>query len=70
MPVGEAYDLGPEADRERLDSHAAPACDEEVAELVDEHHDSQNEKEGNEVTEEGVAETRELNNRVHKASYL
>ena len=70
MPVGEAHDLGPEADGERLDSHAAPACDEEMAELVDEHHDGQNEKEGEQVTEQGVTEARELNNRVHKASYL
>ena len=70
VPVGEADDLGPEADREGLDAHPAPARHEEMAELVDEHHDGQDEEEGKQVTEQRVAEARELNNRVHKGSYL
>ncbi len=41
-----------------------------MAEFVDEHHDGQNEKEGKQVTEQRVTEARELNNRVHKESYL
>ena len=45
--------LRPEADREGVDSHAAPAADDEMAELVDEHDQRQDEHEGNEVDGEG-----------------
>jgi hypothetical protein len=41
-----------------------------MTELVDKHHDGQNEKEGKQVTEQRVAEARELNNRVHEGRYL
>ena len=70
VAVGKAHDLGPEADRERFDADPAPARDEEMTELVDKHHDGQNEKEGKQVTEQRVAEARELNNRVHEGRYL
>jgi hypothetical protein len=37
-----------------------------MAELVDEDHDGEDEEEGKEITEQGVAEARELNQGVHK----
>ena len=50
VPVREADDLGPEPEREGVDLHAAPAADEEMAELVEEHHDGQHEEERHECS--------------------
>ena len=56
VAVVEAEDLRPEADRENLDGDAAPARHEEMTELVEEHDDGQDEKEGQEVREQGGVE--------------
>jgi hypothetical protein len=45
IPVIESEDFAPEADGKGLDLHAAPAGDQKMAELVDEHHDRQHEQE-------------------------
>ncbi len=45
VPIVEAYDLGTETDREGLDRHPAPAGHEEMAKLVEEDDDRQNEQE-------------------------
>ena len=49
MPVGEAEQLLAETDRERQDFYAAPAGNQEMAELVEEHHDRQHDQEGKAV---------------------
>ena len=56
VPVVETDDLGAEADRECLDRDAAPAGHEEVAELVEEHHDGEHEQEGKQIRQHRVAE--------------
>jgi hypothetical protein len=45
VAIVEAENFGPEADGKGLDADAAPAPDEIVAHLVDEHDDGQHEKE-------------------------
>ena len=66
VPVVEAHDLRTEADREGLDRHAAPAGHQEMAELVDEDHDGQDEQERKKIAEQRVAEAGKLNQGVHR----
>ena len=47
MTIVEAEKLGAEPDRKNQDLDAAPAGDQEMAELVEEHHERQNEQKGN-----------------------
>ena len=61
VPVVETEQLAAEADREHLDVDAAPAADEEMAELVDEDDQRQDEEERQQVAEgemPGVPECR------------
>src|SRR5262249_6007901 len=44
VTVVEAEQFRPETDRKRQDSHAAPAPDQEMAELVEEHHNAEYEQ--------------------------
>jgi hypothetical protein len=70
VAVVETDDLRTEADREDLDGDAAPARHEEVTELVEKDHDGEDEEEGQEIAENGVAEAgRKVNYRVHDGSY-
>ncbi len=46
LAIGEAPDLPPKADGEGANRDAAPARDDEVAELVDEDHDAEHDEEG------------------------
>ena len=44
MPVEEAEQFRPETDRKRQNLHAAPAPDQEMAKLVEEHHNAEYEQ--------------------------
>ena len=52
LPIGEGDDLGAEPERKGVDPDAAPAADEEMAELVEEHDDDQHEQIRDDVAEQ------------------
>ena len=56
VAIVEADDLRPESNRECLDRDAAPAGHQEVAKLVEEHHDGEHEQEGKQIRQHRVAE--------------
>src|SRR5512135_2137152 len=60
VAVIEADDLGAEADREHFDGDAAPARDDKMAEFVEKYDDGEDEEEGEQIREKGVAEPRKL----------
>jgi hypothetical protein len=66
VAVREADELAAEADREHQDPHAAPACDHEVPELVEEHHDRQDEQERNDPVEEPVSPRPDARKKIHQ----
>ncbi|GCC46231.1 hypothetical protein chiPu_0030606, partial [Chiloscyllium punctatum] len=56
VPVVESRKLRPKAQREGQHLHAGPACDQEMAELVKENDDGEDEEEGNDIAEEPMAQ--------------
>ena len=56
MAVVEADQFRAEAERERQHLHAGPAGDQEVAELMEEYDDGQDEQEGDDVADEPMAQ--------------
>ena len=52
VAVVEADKFGAETDREHQDPDAAPARDQEMAELVEEHDDRQNEQERDDIADD------------------
>jgi hypothetical protein len=57
VPIVEADDLWAETDGKGLDADPAPARHEKMAELVNEHDDGKDEKEGKKIAENRVTET-------------
>ena len=57
VPVIEAGKFLAEAEREDVDLYAAPAADQEVAHLVEKHHDSQHEEERHHIAEQRIEVT-------------
>ena len=56
MAVVETGQFRPETERESQHPHARPAGDQEMAELMEENDDGQDEQEGNDVTDEPMAQ--------------
>jgi hypothetical protein len=65
VPVVKTVDLLAEADGKGLDLHAAPAGDQEMAELVNEHDHRQDEQEGQQYSQEAPDPAQSLTQESH-----
>jgi hypothetical protein len=56
MPIVESKQFAAKADGKHLNPHAAPARDQKMTELVEEHDDGQDEQERNRIADEPMAQ--------------